>query len=75
MLRWLDGNHAEIRAWAVLIGVPVVIYWLSFGTQYHQLGIGILAASVILLAVTLLFEALWRLILMMIGFLGRNPKL
>ena len=57
MQKWLKENHAP--AWAALIAFALIAYWLSVGTPYHQLAIGVLAAAVTLLVVMLVFETLW----------------
>jgi hypothetical protein len=57
MQKWLKDNHAP--AWATLIGFALIAYWISGDTRYHQLAIGVLAAAVTLLAVMLVFEAVW----------------
>jgi len=59
MQKWLKENHAP--AWAALIAFALIAYWISAGTPYHQLAIGVLAAAVTLLVVMLVFETLWRI--------------
>jgi len=54
-----DSSRA-MASWACLIAVSVVCFWLTEGTRYHPLSIGILISSSILFVLMALFEGLWR---------------
>jgi hypothetical protein len=70
MQKWLKENHAP--AWAALIAFALIAFWISAGTAYHQLAIGVLAAAVTLLVVMLVFEALWWIGVAAFGSPGGN---
>jgi hypothetical protein len=60
MKQWLkENNGATIGWWIALIGCALIAFWLTSGSAYHHLGIGILTASLSLLVAMALFEALW----------------
>jgi hypothetical protein len=62
MWRWLSVNLATIVIWAGLIVAAAIAFWISKGTSYHQLTVGILLSSialpVALLVVDLIFIVL-----------------
>jgi hypothetical protein len=68
MQKWLKENHAP--AWVALIGFALIAFWISAGTPYHQLAIGLLAAAVTLLVVMLVFETLWWIAVAAFGSAG-----
>ena len=57
-----DDANALIGWTAVIGGAAVVAFWLSEGTSYHQLAVGILMSSGTLLVLMALFEIIWRTI-------------
>ncbi|MEH6952070.1 hypothetical protein V4R08_12150 [Nitrobacter sp. NHB1] len=60
----------DLRAlggWIGLIIASLIAFWLTEGTQYHQLAAGLLMSSSTLFILMALFECLWRL------FVGRSP--
>ena len=59
--QWVGDNVASISLWSATVVVVLVLLWLTSGTPYHQLMIGIIASGVSLLVVMLLFEGIWRL--------------
>jgi hypothetical protein len=59
MRRWIKESYPTIGWWTALIAGALILYWVSQGTTYHQLAIGILASAATLAAAMLLFEALW----------------
>ena len=60
MTDWLKSNASTIGAWAALIAASLIIFWATRGTQFRQLGIGLLTASVSLLVAMAVFEAIWQ---------------
>jgi hypothetical protein len=59
MHRLIRENASALRASAAAIGAALILFWISRGTAYHQLAIGILASLVSLLVAMSLFEMLW----------------
>jgi hypothetical protein len=58
MIRLSQSDYSLLRLWAVLIAATLIIFWVSRGTQYQQLAIGLLSASVSLCVALSLFEFL-----------------
>jgi hypothetical protein len=59
MLRLMRDNGKAICIWAAVIGVALILFWISRETRFHQLAIGILLSSVSLFVAMSLFEAVW----------------
>jgi hypothetical protein len=55
-----DDSRA-LTGWACLIIASLIAFWLTEGTQYHQLAAGILMSSSTLFVLITSFECLWRL--------------
>ncbi len=72
MSRQLKEKYATIGWWAALIACALIAYWVSQGTTYHQLAIGILASSITLAGAMLLFEAVWRVASLAVNLTGGN---
>jgi hypothetical protein len=66
-------RYATIGWWAALIVCALIAYWVSEGTSYHQLAIGILASSTTLAGAMLLFEAAWRVACLTLDLAGGKP--
>lgn len=47
-------------SWAALIAAALVAFWLTRGTSYHRLALGVLLSSVTLLILLSVFELLWQ---------------
>lgn len=60
-------DSRALGGWIGLIVASLIAFWLTEGTQYHQLAAGLLMSSSTLFILMALFECLWRL------FVGRNP--
>jgi hypothetical protein len=58
---WTKDNLATICSWATLIFGAAAFFWISRGTSYQQLAVGILASAVTLVLLMLVFEGLWQL--------------
>lgn len=59
MLRLLKDNSTRLCGWAAAITAASIMFWISRGTQYHQLAIGLLASSVSLFVSMSLVEGAW----------------
>lgn len=61
-MKWLKFDPS-IVAWSVAsVGLASITFWLSRGTEYYQLAVGILASAVVLSLALLLFETLWWIV-------------
>jgi hypothetical protein len=60
MTSWLKNNASIIGSWAALIAVAAIICVASRGTQFAQLGMGLLTAAIALLVAVAVFEAIWQ---------------
>jgi hypothetical protein len=69
MRRWLTENGTEVTRWAALIGGAFIVFWLTRGTAYQQLGIGLLSSAVALLVCLMVFEVIWRAVSAVVAFL------
>jgi Flp pilus assembly protein protease CpaA len=58
MTDWFRENASIVWSWAALIVVTAIIFAASHGTQYQQLGVGLLTASIALLVCMAVFEAI-----------------
>jgi hypothetical protein len=59
MLRLLKDNSTRLYGWVAAICIAAIIFWISRGTPYHQLAIGILASAVTLFVLMSLVEGAW----------------
>ena len=59
----IRNNSGTILSWACLIIASLIAFWLTDGTQYHQLAAGILMSSLTLFILIALFESLWWLLI------------
>ena len=57
----VQSNSRALAGWACLIVASLVAFWLTQGTPYHQLVVGILMSSSTLFILMAVFECLWRL--------------
>jgi len=60
MTDWFTENTSIVWSWAALIVVAAIIFGVGRGTQYQQLGVGLLTASIALLVCMAVFEAIWQ---------------
>jgi hypothetical protein len=60
MTDWFKRNSSIVWSWAALIGGSLIIFWASLGTRFQQFAIGLLTASIALLVIMAVFEALWQ---------------
>lgn len=68
VLRRFGVEPATVLSWVALIVAALIAFWATRATQYRQLGVGILLSSATLLCLLLLFEAVWQLLLAVLGF-------
>jgi hypothetical protein len=59
MLRLLKDNSTRLYGWAAAICAAAIIFWISRGTPYHQLAIGILASAITLFVLMSIVEGAW----------------
>jgi hypothetical protein len=65
--------RAPIATFAALICGALVLLWVSRGTQFHQLAIGIVMSSATLALLLALFELCWRVGLNLARAFGDDP--
>ena len=70
----LQEYRSTIASFAALICGSLVFLWISRGTQFHQLAIGIAMSSVTLALALALFELCWRAALLAAGFFGLDDR-
>ena len=56
----LREYRPAIASFAILIGGSLIFLWISWGTQLHQLAIGIGMSSITLALALALFEVCWQ---------------
>jgi hypothetical protein len=61
MTDWFKNNRPIVGWWLALIAVSVIVFAASRSTEFAQLGIGLLSASLALLAAMAIFEVIWQL--------------
>jgi hypothetical protein len=66
--------RSTIASFAALICGALVFLWISRGTQFHQLAIGIVLSSVTLALALALFELFWRVALLAARFFGLDNR-
>ena len=74
MRGWFKSNAATIRSWLALIAGALIIFWATRGTQFQQLGIGLLMASVSLLVAMAVFEAIWLALMKLLNHQGEEKS-
>jgi hypothetical protein len=62
ILRMLKDEANALFVWTIAISGALVAFWLSEGTSYHQLAVGLLMSSGTLFVLMGLFEFIWRTI-------------
>jgi hypothetical protein len=60
MPSWLDRNSSNIWSWAALMTASIITFAASRGTEFQQFGVGLLSASLGLLVLMAMFEAIWQ---------------
>jgi hypothetical protein len=57
----LHEYRSAIASFAAMNGGALIFLWISWGTQLHQLAIGIMTSSITLTLALVLFELCWRI--------------
>jgi hypothetical protein len=70
----LHEYRSTIVSFAALICGAVIFLWISRGTQFHQLAIGIMMSSVTLALALALFELCWRVALWAARFFALDDR-
>jgi hypothetical protein len=63
---------SAISSFAALIGGAMIFLWISRGTQFHQLAIGIMMSAIALTLALALFELCWHLVTRFFGSENKN---
>jgi hypothetical protein len=61
MAAWLKNNVSTVCWWIGLIAGSAIVLVITRGSQFQQLGIGLLISAISLFVIMALFEALWYL--------------
>lgn len=61
MTHWFKSNAPIVGWWVALIAVSAIVFAASRSTEFAQFGIGLLSASLALLAAMAAFEVIWQL--------------
>ena len=61
MTDWFKNNRPIVGWWLALIAASVIVFAVSRSTGFAQFGIGLLSASLALLAAMAIFEVIWQL--------------
>lgn len=65
---------STISSFAALICSAMIFLWISRGTQFHRLAIGIMMSAVTLALGLALFELCWRVGLFVTRFFGSENR-
>jgi hypothetical protein len=60
LLPRLHDYRSTITSFAVLVCAAMILLWISQGTQFHPLAIGIAMSAITLTVALALFEFCWR---------------
>jgi hypothetical protein len=66
----LQEYRSSITSFATLVGGAIIFFWISRGTQFHQLAIGLLLSATTLTIALALFELCWRVGISAARFIG-----
>jgi hypothetical protein len=70
----LDEYRSTIASFAALICGTLIFLWISRGTPFHQLAIGIVMSAMTLALALALFELCWRGGLFLARFFGSENR-
>lgn len=70
----LHEHRSTFASFAALIGGAVIFLWISQGTQFHQLAIGIMMSAITLTLALALFELCWGTGLFVARFFGSENR-
>jgi len=71
---WLREYRSTIASFAALICGAMIFLWISRGTQFYQLAIGIMMSAITLTPALALFELCWRAGLFVATSLGSENE-
>jgi hypothetical protein len=71
-MQGLRNNGNTICAWAALFVSAATVFWISLGTAYHQLSIGLLASTITLMILLLLFAGAEKVVALVIMRIGKD---
>jgi hypothetical protein len=74
MVPKLRGYRSTIAPFAALICGAMIFLWISRGTQFHQLAIGIMMSAITLAIGLAVFELCWRVGLFAARFFGSENR-
>jgi hypothetical protein len=74
MTNWLRRNSSNVWSSAALLVASVIIFAATRGTGFQQFGIGLLTASVALIVLLSLFEAIWEVSAKWLGILDEDER-
>jgi hypothetical protein len=57
----LHEYRSAIASFAVLDGSALIFLWVSWGTQFHQLAIGLITSAIVLTLALAVFELCWEI--------------
>jgi hypothetical protein len=66
----LHEYRSTLVSLAAAVGAAMAVLWISRGTQFHQLAIGIMMSTVTLTLVLVLFELCWHVTLSVATLFG-----
>jgi hypothetical protein len=70
----LREYRSTIASFAVLVCGAMILLWISQGTQFHQLAIGIAMSAITLTVALALFELCWRVGLVVATLFGSENR-
>ena len=72
MTAWLKNNSSTVWWWVGLIVGAAIVFVIGRGTQFQQLGIGLLISAISLFIIMALFELLWHAVDRQFNFQGND---
>jgi hypothetical protein len=70
----LDEYRSAVASFAALICSAMIFLWISRGTAFHQLAIGIAMSAITLSVALALFELCWRVGFIVAGLFGSENR-
>ncbi len=74
MTAWFKENSSTVGLWVALIAATAIIFAVSRGSSYQQLGLGLFGSTVTLLVILALFEAIWQIAARSLNFLDHGAS-
>jgi hypothetical protein len=73
MTGWFKDNMSVVWSWAALMAAAAIVFGVTRGTPFAQLGIGLLTAAIALLVGMAVFELIWRAAVHWLDSTGGRP--